>query len=93
MGFVEAYKKKGKGKLQGTYLQVDGIRFQKPKVSYYYRPVTKSKNGGASTSKPSVQSNTGSPTVNASLLVTNLLLILLVVRLLPGITRISTLLI
>ncbi|PWA84914.1 F-box domain-containing protein [Artemisia annua] len=46
--------------------KVDGIRFQKPKVSYYYRPVTKPKNGGASTSKPSVQSNTGSPTVNAS---------------------------
>lgn len=63
-GFVEAYKKKGKGKLQGTNRQVDGIRFQKPKVSYYYRPVTKPKNGGASASKPSVQSNTGSPTVN-----------------------------
>ncbi|PWA97087.1 hypothetical protein CTI12_AA032890 [Artemisia annua] len=63
-GFVEASKKKGKGKLQGTNRQVDGIRFQKPKVSYYYRPVTKPKNGGASTSKPSVQSNKGSPTVN-----------------------------
>ncbi|PWA38092.1 hypothetical protein CTI12_AA584460 [Artemisia annua] len=62
-GFVEAYKKKGKGKLQGTNRQVDGIRIQKPKVSYYYRPVTKPKNGGASTSNPSVQSNTSSPTV------------------------------
>ena len=60
-GFVEAYKKKGKGKLQGTNRQVDGIRFQKPKVSYYYRPVTKPKNGGASTSN---QSNIGPPTVN-----------------------------
>ncbi|PWA54532.1 zinc knuckle CX2CX4HX4C [Artemisia annua] len=60
-GFVEAYKKKGKGKLQGTNRQVDGIRFQKPKVSYYYRSVTKPKNGGASTFN---QSNTDSPTVN-----------------------------
>ena len=44
-GFVETYKKKGKGKLLGTNRQVDGIRFQKPKVSYYYRSVTKPKNG------------------------------------------------
>ncbi|PWA77824.1 plant lipid transfer protein/Par allergen [Artemisia annua] len=62
-GFIEAYKKKDKGKLQGTNRQVDGIRFQKPKVSYYYRPITKPKNGVAS-SQPSVQSDTGSPTVN-----------------------------
>ncbi|PWA38316.1 hypothetical protein CTI12_AA582460 [Artemisia annua] len=58
-GFVEAYKKKGKGKLQGTNRQVDGIRIQKPKVSYYYRAVTKPKNGGASTSNPSVKFSNG----------------------------------
>lgn len=38
-GFIEANKKKGKGKQQGTNRQIEGLRFHKPKVSYYYRPV------------------------------------------------------
>ncbi|PWA35537.1 hypothetical protein CTI12_AA608590 [Artemisia annua] len=58
------YLMNGKSKLQGINRHVDGIRFQKPKVLYCYRPFTKPKNGGASTSKPSVQSNTGSLMVN-----------------------------
>lgn len=37
---------------------------QKPKVQFYYKPISKPNNGGASTSKPNVDPNAGSPTVN-----------------------------
>ncbi|PWA54228.1 receptor-like protein kinase [Artemisia annua] len=62
-GFIEASRKKGKGKHLANQ-QVDGLRLKKAKVQYYYRPTSKPNNGGASTSKPNVDPNAGSPMVN-----------------------------
>lgn len=64
-GFVEATKRKGKGKVQTHEKVIDGVRFAKPKVTFNYRwqPVSKTKGGsdGASSSKGNV-TNKG-PTV------------------------------
>lgn len=57
-GFVEATKRKGKGKVQTHEKVIDGVRFAKPKVTFNYRwqPVSKTKGGsdGASSSKGNV---------------------------------------
>ncbi|PWA59325.1 hypothetical protein CTI12_AA393500 [Artemisia annua] len=37
----------------------DGVRLQKPKVNFYYRPVSKPTNGGSSSSKPTDEAHTG----------------------------------
>lgn len=39
-GFIDVNRGKGKGK-QSVNKHVDGVRLQKPKVSFYYRPIAK----------------------------------------------------
>ena len=53
-GFVEVTRKQGKGKQPEKGRHIDGVRLNKPKPSYYYRPKSKpgSTNNEASTSKP-----------------------------------------
>ena len=47
-GFIEVNSKKGKGKQHVKNRLGDGVRLQKPKVTYQYRQVTKTNIGGAS---------------------------------------------
>ncbi|PWA86470.1 RNA-directed DNA polymerase, eukaryota, Reverse transcriptase zinc-binding domain protein [Artemisia annua] len=59
--FTAVNRGKGKGKQTGNR-HVDGVRFQKPKVSFYYRPVVKTNADGASTS----QANSGMSNSNVN---------------------------
>ncbi|GJX36435.1 hypothetical protein Tco_0247992 [Tanacetum coccineum] len=54
-GFVEVTCKHGNGK-NSKSKHIDGVRLTKPKLNYYYRPVSKpvNVNGEASTSQPNV---------------------------------------
>ncbi|GJV69319.1 hypothetical protein Tco_1484828 [Tanacetum coccineum] len=49
-GFIEVKRKNGKEKLANKPRQVDGIRLNKPKPNYFYRPISKSNKGSGDAS-------------------------------------------
>ncbi|GKA75561.1 hypothetical protein Tco_0781939, partial [Tanacetum coccineum] len=65
-GFVEVTRRNGKGKLANKSRQVEGIRLNKPKPNYLYRPVSKTSNvtSEASTSHVSIPKTNPSPINN-----------------------------
>ena len=62
-GFVEVTRNQGKGKSVSKPRHIDGVRLNKPKPKYYYRPISKPTNvyGVASSSQMNIEASTSQP--------------------------------